>query len=81
MNGYQLISRSNRKARKQHDCIWCREKIEPGDTYVHEISTYDGLQNHHWHPECESACVRFMKQEHEYEFEPHACKRGSCEEI
>jgi len=42
-----------RTARKQHQCTYCAEMIEPGETYCHQTVVYDG----HWytsktHPEC-----------------------------
>jgi hypothetical protein len=54
---YTLLSETRPKARKQHVCVWCGEKIEVGETYLHEKSVYDGsMQDHKWHIECEKAC-------------------------
>jgi hypothetical protein len=77
---YQLISESKPKARKEHACIWCNEKILKGETYIHEVSKYEGdLQNHHWHPECQTACEKFFKEWGEWEFPPGEFKRGTMD--
>lgn len=40
-------------ARKQHQCIWCGNFIEAGESYTYERSIFCGQpQSHHWHPEC-----------------------------
>ena len=80
---YELISVTKRTARKQHDCIWCRELILPRDIYIREVSVYDGLQTFSWHPECKTAADKFFREEcaGESEFEAHACKRGTSEEL
>jgi hypothetical protein len=73
---YQLLSRTEPKARKEYRCIWCPEKILKGEAHVHEVSKFDGeLQDHRWHPECLAACGS-----DDDSFCPHECKRGSTEE-
>jgi hypothetical protein len=80
MNGYALLSENTRKARKEHRCIWCPEKILKGESYLDERSVYDGaMQNHHWHPECRSAASKFFYETCEEEFMAHECKRGTSE--
>lgn len=76
---YDLISKTTPKARKEHHCIWCCERIVAGEQYVHEISKYEGyLQNHKWHNECREASKEYFADCEE--FEPHAFKRGSTDE-
>ncbi len=42
-----------RRARKQHQCIWCGEPIEPGEDYMlEETLQYASIQARKWHPEC-----------------------------
>jgi len=77
---YKLLSEHNRTARKDHNCIWCNEKILKGQTYIAEHSVYDGFQNHHWHPECRQAAVKWFYESREDEFDPHIFKRGTSEE-
>jgi len=80
--GYELLSTRTPVARKDHRCIWCPEKILKGDKHIHEVSKYDGdFQDHRWHPECREASCKFFKKYGEEEFQPHACKRGTDEEI
>jgi hypothetical protein len=45
-----------RKARKPHQCTWCSEQIEPGETYFHWHSVDDGYYSNKMHPECKEAC-------------------------
>ena len=72
---YELISRTEPKARKPYVCIWCNDPIVKGDKYVHEVSKYEGnLQDHHWHPECESAGRRYFSESEE--FDPGSFERG-----
>lgn len=78
---YTLLHEADRVARKPHDCIWCNEKIQRGETYKDERSVYDGeMQLHRWHPECQVAADKFFKESGECEFEAHACKRGTFDE-
>lgn len=67
---YALLDRTVRKARKAHRCIWCGQKIAPGESYVDERSVYEGnMQAHHWRPECEKASTAYF-QSGEEEFDP-----------
>lgn len=71
MSDYHLFSLVVRKARKEHDCIWCSEAIPKGTAYKHEQSIYDGsFQNQHWHPECLDASREYMRKYHENDFTP-----------
>lgn len=77
----EFISSRTVRAKKQHPCIWCVEKIEVGEIYQQEVLKFDGdFQDNRYHPECLDACKKSLKQEGESEFEPHNCKRGSLEE-
>ncbi len=78
---YTLLSEHDRIARKTHRCIWCPELIAFGDKYRDERSVFDGeMQNHHWHPECWQAAIKFFTASCEEEFQAHGCKRGTDEE-
>jgi len=78
---YDLLGLTKRRARKAHPCIWCVEKIQPGETYEDEASIFYGeLQRQRWHPECHAAAQRYFRESGEEDFEPHACKRGMTDE-
>ncbi len=66
---YTLFEMPKRTARKEHHCIWCNEKIIPGETYLDERSVYDGrIQRHRWHPECNEASEKYFSESGEEEF-------------
>ena len=45
-----------RKARKQHSCWWCAEKINTGETYPRWVWVADGRKTEiKVHPECARA--------------------------
>lgn len=76
---FQLLSQTESIARKEHDCIWCREKIQVGEKYSKQTGVFEGdFQANKFHPECLE--VSFIYCKHEPEFEPHGYKRGSMEE-
>ena len=77
---YVLISETTPKARKDYRCIWCNELIPKGLKHVHEVSRYDGLQDHRWHEECIKAARESWHNNDDCEFEPGSNKRGSSEE-
>jgi hypothetical protein len=78
---YTLLSETLRKARKEHRCIWCPEKINAGEQYQDERSVYDGqMQDHKWHPECLVAAKEFFIIERDAEFMPHEFDRGTHDE-
>ena len=73
---YALFSMNDRKARKQHRCIWCGQAIKPGDHYIDERSVYDGaIQRHRWHPECRGAADDYFRDFNEEEFTPYDNER------
>lgn len=73
---YTLLSEVKRKARKEHKCIWCGQKIEVGETYIAEASIYDNdFQYSKWHPECREACMIEYQKTKEEEFEPMCNER------
>jgi hypothetical protein len=69
---YTLISAETRKARKQHLCSWCGQKIEPGETYEFSYFIFDGdPQSNRFHKECDAACSAAAREEGgEFEFSP-----------
>lgn len=74
---YTLLSESWPVARKQHRCIWCGQRIEPGEKYRRERSVYDGaMQDHKWHPECdEQFGIECAAEGGNLEFSPHDNER------
>jgi hypothetical protein len=77
MSDYQLLTQARRKARKEHLCIHCGEKISPGIEYVYTAGAYDGsIVADHWHSECREAACEWDYDEWEY-FEPYAYRRGT----
>jgi hypothetical protein len=76
---YQLISETTPRARKEYKCIWCGEQILRGEKHTHEVSTFDGFQDHRWHMECYKASKRYFAQSGEEEFMPYDYRRGSLE--
>jgi hypothetical protein len=78
MSTYELISEKQVKANKTHTCIWCFESILPSSIYIREISRYEVLQDHKWHPECYDAAKKYF--DYEGEFPPGIFKRRTTEE-
>lgn len=79
---YQLLSETHPVARKDYRCIWCPENILKGEKHVHESSKFDGdFQDHRLHMECKAASDLYFHESGDGEFEPHACKRGTIEEV
>ncbi len=77
---YQALQQSKLKARKQHDCLWCSEKILSKEIYYYEVGVYDGhFQHNRWHPECLQAFYKSFKETGEDLIYPHESKRGGTE--
>ena len=58
---YRLLGDAVRKAKKEHQCIWCGEPIKAGDFFRDERSLYEGqFQHHRWHPECDKAAAEYF---------------------
>ena len=38
--------------RTPHHCVWCGEKITPGELAVNRALIFDGFQSQYWHLEC-----------------------------
>ena len=73
---YRLLSSDERKARKQHRCVWCGEKILKGEKYRHEKSVYDDqMQDQKMHMECVKAADAYFKETREEEFDPYEHER------
>ncbi|MGD9590832.1 MAG: hypothetical protein AB7Q37_18480 [Pyrinomonadaceae bacterium] len=66
MSTYVLIRESYPRAGKRHRCIWCGERIEIGERHRHEISRYDGLQDHRWHVECDDDAREALRYDPEF---------------
>jgi hypothetical protein len=69
--------------RKMHVCIWCGEQCRIGESAFKHVYTEDGtIHANYFHPECELACDRYMKESrkaghYENTFEPYEFARGS----
>ena len=63
---YTLIREAFPVARKKHRCIWCGEGIPVGLKHRHEISTFDGLQDHRWHLECAKSSQEHFEEGPEF---------------
>lgn len=76
------LSHATRKARKEHRCEWCGEKIEKGQDYFNYTGIGDGgFQNNKVHLECLNAMhEHFSFDTFDDEFMPYQFKRGSTEE-
>lgn len=71
---YQLIRESWPIARKGHLCIWCGESIQIGEKHRHEISTYDGFQDHRWHTECDADAGAYFAAKDGYGLNAERCR-------
>lgn len=50
----QTVRHEHRKARKEHRCTWCGQKILAGEKYHFFVVIYEGeAQSNKFHPECE----------------------------
>jgi hypothetical protein len=68
---YALLSEATPRARKEHHCNYCGEKILIGEQYYRETSVYDGnMQDIPMHLECERAEKIEHAGEGEYERDP-----------
>lgn len=79
---FTLLEQKHPKARKEHICEWCGEKINIGEKYYRYKGIYDGdFQDTCMHLECELASQKFFAENiYEDEFTPYEFKRGSVEE-
>lgn len=74
--GYTLLSEIKRKARKEHRCIWCGQKIEIREFYIAEASIYyNDFQYMKWHQECKAACAIELAETKEEDFDPYSNER------
>lgn len=77
----QVINDRDQVARKQHDCIWCREKIDAGTKYHLQVVVVENYwQANKYHPECFEAAGEFWRDDPGCLFDAHSFKRGSTEE-
>ena len=73
---YNLIRESFPVARKKYRCIWCGESIPVGLKHRYEVSTFDILQQHRWHLECDKEAADYFA-DGETEFCPYDNPRPS----
>ena len=77
---YELISETKPKARKDHECIWCGERIDNGDRYVRVVYNFHGdFNSDAYHPECSDASKEYLTLNDTDEFMPGEYVRGSAE--
>lgn len=77
---FDLLSESYPKARKEHICEWCGEKILKNETYYRYTGLHDGdFQSTPLHLECKKAMQKDLLENGQEEYEPFAFKRGSME--
>lgn len=61
-----------RKARKQHQCMYCAESIGVGDDYVYQSSVYD---NHWYTLKMHTECFDELCDDGECEYTPYSNER------
>jgi hypothetical protein len=66
-------------ARKDHQCVWCPEKILKGQKYHLQAGEYEGeMCTNRYHPECFEAGAEAFR-DGDCDFEPQSFKRGTRE--
>ena len=59
-----FLSEETHRARKQHTCSWCGQKIEPGESYVRQRLIFEGEPvTNKFHPECDEASSIVAREE------------------
>jgi hypothetical protein len=67
---YTALSKTTPKARKEHACTYCGEKVKVGETYYREEGVYDGnMQSLPYHTECDAQDRLDHLGEHQWEIE------------
>lgn len=73
MSGH--IDTTHPKARKEHDCMWCGDKIVIGENHSKWVGIWEGdFQSNRMHHECVGAFNESALDD--YGFEPHQQRRG-----
>ena len=75
-----FLSEETHKARKQHSCSWCGQKIEPGEMYVRQRLIFeDAPTTNKFHPECDASSQVVARQEGGcFEFNPGENERPAA---
>ena len=69
-----LLHESTPKARKEHRCEYCSQKIIVGETYYRQKSAYDGnMRTFAFHPDCEHE-RRELDHKRDSEWERDPCE-------
>jgi len=72
---FTALTSEVRKARKDHCCVWCREKILAGENCFYQSGPFDGVfQSNYWHIECDKAAGR--DDDLDDGFTAGECRRG-----
>jgi len=73
----ETINSGLRFARKQHNCSWCGEKIEPKIRYFFWIGLVDGdFGETKMHKECDEAYQKYSEDAWDQCFEMYSQPRG-----
>lgn len=71
---YTQLTAATPKARKEHRCTYCGQKILVGETYYRENGVYDGdMQSLAYHPECYEQEQKDHEGESFWEIDPFEC--------
>lgn len=76
----EVLRDQDLKAAKDHQCVWCPEKILKGEKYHLQAGVYEGeMQTCRYHADCfEAACEAFHRGD--CDFEPNSHARGRTSE-
>jgi DNA-directed RNA polymerase subunit RPC12/RpoP len=75
---FEIETTTHPKAKKEHRCIWCGEKILVGEKYTRQKGIFDGeWQDNPWHDDClEGADDHFTSMgEYCWSFDPYGGER------
>jgi len=77
---YTQLAAEHRKARKDHKCVWCGEKILKGQTYDYYAGVFDGeFQISRYHMECTGVAGEWCRENDPWGdgFDPYQFYRGT----
>lgn len=72
-----VVREANPKARKEHSCIWCGEKILVGEKHRQQAGVVSGdFQDNRYHEECWTPALESFRKG-DCDFEEAGFKRGT----
>jgi len=75
---WDFVTTNKVKCRSIHNCYWCGDRIDFGDSAIYYTGKWDGeFNNYYLHPECEEASKKLPSDDSEYGYADF--KRGSTE--